>query len=426
MIPEKQLQLLTAGVDGELSSAELRRLERLLATSAQARAVFTQLKTDRVRVATQTRHTPPAGLCDRILASLSLLPAYMPVVVPSTTLPFTRPTRRPWVPLAVAAAVYFVLSAGSLLYFVGSDPAESQRIAPDLQAKLNTAASYLPPEDQHPSMPSILEPLENQVASIERPQPTTPVVGPERPENPSLQPTVNPELHAFPPIRPIAPFDAIRVRIPFLIPAADLEREDVREQLRDELGRDPAFRIDVFAHDPTRAAELFQSGSKATGVQLFVDATAHDRIKRKQAGSFVLYIDSLTASELRDLLVRLATDDAKASHRSLHAFHATPVMNSDVVDAKSVFGTSFDLVPNRRPSPLPVAGADTKSISANTADELAKNLTAKHPDKSAILMSLTPSRTPPALSKELTQYRDRRGERRPDTVAVMIVIRPHP
>ena len=44
----------------------------------------------------------------------------------------------------------------------------------------------------------------------------------------------------------LKPFDLVHVRVPFLRTIAELEREDIRQELTDELVRDPAFRLDLF------------------------------------------------------------------------------------------------------------------------------------------------------------------------------------
>ncbi|HTL71638.1 MAG TPA: hypothetical protein VL404_10150, partial [Candidatus Eisenbacteria bacterium] len=65
------------------------------------------------------------------------------------------------------------------------------------------------------------------------------------------------------------------------------------------------------------------------------------------------------------------------------------------------------------------------------ADHVVKNLTAppsaaKPLDRSSVLLTWGPpaARTPPGNSQELKHYLARRGERKPNAVPVIIVIRP--
>jgi hypothetical protein len=67
-------------------------------------------------------------------------------------------------------------------------------------------------------------------------------------------------------------------------------------------------------------------------------------------------------------------------------------------------------------------------MSTGTANQITRALTdptGKGGDKSAVLMTYAPSqvRTRPGDSRELRQFFERRGERRPNAVPVLIVIR---
>jgi hypothetical protein len=70
----------------------------------------------------------------------------------------------------------------------------------------------------------------------------------------------------------------------------------------------------------------------------------------------------------------------------------------------------------------PAAGP--KSIADGTADQLAAAL--RKGGKSAILLTYLPvvGRTNPAASKEIRAFLERRGDRKPDAVPLLIVIRP--
>ena len=68
------------------------------------------------------------------------------------------------------------------------------------------------------------------------------------------------------------------------------------------------------------------------------------------------------------------------------------------------------------------------SVSAGTADQIIDSIKAGKgaPARdTAVLMTWSPSqgRTPPAMSAELKTYLSKRGERKPDAVPVIIVIR---
>jgi hypothetical protein len=157
---------------------------------------------------------------------------------------------------------------------------------------------------------------------------------------------------------------------------------------------------------------------------VFADAMATERLKRRMPGSFVVYTESLTAAEVRDLLLKLAAEDAKTTQRTLDSLHVVGATSADQKDLKDTLG--FDPGPWKKPA-TPSPG-DAKPISAGTADQLAKSVSTSGPkavEKPAVLATYGPtaSRTPPLASKELKLYGEKRGERKPNTVPVMIVIR---
>jgi hypothetical protein len=172
--------------------------------------------------------------------------------------------------------------------------------------------------------------------------------------------------------------------------------------------------VDLFVKDPARAVELLQAAA-ASGWT----ASPADRVKtRKPTTAFVLFTESLSPTEVRDLLARFAADDAKANARVFETIHVTPLHPADQRDLHTVLG--FDVNPAKR------ANGDPKPISAGTADQVAKTV-GRGGEKSAVLAAYLPSsvRTPPSMSRELTQFATRRGDRKPNAIAVVIVLR-HP
>src|SRR5436190_16487692 len=123
MIPANQRELLSAAVDGELSPAEGKAAQRLLRESAEARALYAQLKADAERLKNLSRVAAPADLADNVMAAIN------DRAITPTPLP---PSRRPapkfnwsalpiWINLVTAAAVLIVISVGSYLYFTASE-----------------------------------------------------------------------------------------------------------------------------------------------------------------------------------------------------------------------------------------------------------------------------------------------------------------
>ena len=428
MLPDRQLRLLTAAVDGELSPAEDRALRKLLFASDPARTTFARLQADRARVGALPPAVPPADFRARVMARLPhATPApSRPVTVPSVAVPVVSVRGRPWVPLAVAASLLLVVTSGSFWYFVRQDdagrtPGGNAVARADRPNPEPTWTEVLPRENAPPpSTPAAEDPFRRAAADA-----TVPPVVADPPDVLPPPRLVDRDVNAFPPLLDLPPLNKVQVRVPFLAAVADFDRDDVRQRFADDLGRDPAVRIDLFVKDAGRGAEAFQAAAKAGGVAVAVDAATAERVKRKQATAYLVYAESLTPADLRDLFARLAADDAKAAVRVFDSVHVTPAGPVEQKELKDVLGTDPGLW--KRPAHTP-APAEPKSISSGTGDQVAKALTtppAKTGEKPALLMTFSPAayRTNPAASREVKQFFDRRGERKPAAVPVLVVIR---
>jgi hypothetical protein len=424
MLPADQIELLTAAVDGELTPRQARRLRRLLAASDEARTLFGRVQADAARLRNLPKATPPADLPERIMAKVAAAP---PPVLATPAQPASVPFRRArtWVPVAVAASLLIGVTVSSFLFFarttggrvgvVANSGGEQPKQGPVVVITPETANALPSEHERLPAGPVANEPpaprvvARNDASPSTAPQPRPKFdTGPRQPAN----------LVGAQPLPDLPPFDRVQVRLPPLFAASELDRDDVRAALVEELGREHAYQINLFVKDPSRAAELLQAAARSVGLAVHADAAAADRIKtRKPTTAFVLFTESLTPTEVRNLLSRVATDDAKASARVFDTIHVTPLHPADQRDLHSVLG--FDVNPAKK------ASNDPRSISSGTADQVAKNVGGRGGEKSAVLASYLPSnlRTPPTMSRALTQFVNARGERKPNAIAAVIVVR---
>ena len=454
MIPADQKELITAAVDGELSATEARAFRRLLDNSAEARATYAKLRADRDRVRSLPLAMPPADLHAKIIARIaSATPAPTPAPTrkpaarpaePAQPFPFRRTPV--WVPVAVAAGLLLCITAGSFAFFNSQSGAKNQVAkhpwSDALPAQQDTPTTVPSPNAIAPQDPARLDP-DAVVHSDVSPVPPLPLPVPPAAVAVAPEPRSAPlELHGSPLLPKLPPFDLVRVRVPFLRTVAELDREDIRQELADELGRDPTFRFDLFVRDTARGAEVFQNAAKAAGLTVFADASTLDKLKKKQAHAVVIYTEALTAKELIDLFAKVCAEDAKFSPRVCDSMHATPVHRSDELELKAILGVDVGLF--KRPvgsggSGINGAGQGgekgEKSVSAGTIDSVAKSLTtppAKPGDKPAVLLtwqttSPTIARTNPSVSAELKQFQQflaKRGTRPANAIPAIIVIRP--
>lgn len=455
-----QLELITAAVDGELSATEQRAFRALLASSAEARELFGRLKADSLRVAALPRVAPPVDLQARIMARIAATtpaPASRPKTQePPAAAPATEPARKlvpahayspaprrtgRWVPAALAASVLLCITAASFAFFRGAGPKN--------QISKGAWANVLPYSPENTSaVPSPTGPTPDRErpdpASVARADvsPVPPVPNPREAPAPEVATapaprTVNPDFIGSPFRLTLPPFERVEIRIPFLRPAADLGREDIAQELTDELRRDPT-RLDLFVRDTARGVEVFQNTAKAAGLAVHVDAATLDKLKKKQAHSVVIYTESLSAAELAALFAKLSAEDSKYSPRVCDSLHANAVVRSDELELKAILGLDVGLY--KRPSAGVGQGGDRvppgKSVNAGTIDQVVQSVSgvspsasAKGPDKHAVLLTWQTAhpnlaRTNPASSAELKQYLQKRGARPANAVPALIVIRP--
>jgi hypothetical protein len=470
MLTAEQRELITGAVDGELSATEARACLQLLEASAEARELHAQLTalSRRVRTLPQSQATPPADLRAKIMARVAastpapasprkkqpaLTPKTMPAPLahPASPAP-TPPARRAipsWLPVVVAAGVLICVAAGSFTLFSKPGSATAKNPwAHTLPAPQDAPTAVPSPSQAAPRVQPHSDP--HAVAHIDLspvPVPVLPLPKEVVPEGIAIAPEPRPAHHDIlgsRPLPPIPPFDLIQVRVPFLRAIAELERDDIRQDLRDELARDPAFRLDLFARDTARGVTLFQHAAKAAGLTVFSDAATLDKLKKRQARAVVIYVECLTAEELAVLFSKVSAEDKKVSPRVFDSLHATPTVRHDEKELRDVLGIDVGLY--KRPAGSNGTGkgsqnnlldkdGNPKPVSAGTIDTVTKSLTtppAKPGEKPAVLMTWqtthptdpTIGRTPPNMSAELKQFLARRGDRKPNAVPAIIVIRP--
>ena len=457
MLSAEQLQLITAAVDGELSATEARAFRLLLSTSAEAREVYAKLKADSDRVRTLPRATPPADLTAKVMAriaSATPAPVRKPAKTPSKSAKplaepakpvhakeMEEPARRElpgWVPAAIAAGLLLCVTAGSFAYFASGSPPANPNTAK------NPWSNALPaPQDAPTSVPSSSVPAAQELtrpesdAVVRSGVPVPPLPLPKEVIRDAITQAPEPRSVERPLVGsgilpPLKPLDRILVQVPFLRSISDLDREDIRQELTDELGSELAFRLDLFVRDTARGADVFQNAAKAYGLTVFADAATLEKLKKKQVASVVVYTENLTAAELSALFAKVATEDAKFSPRVCDSLHATAVARSDEYELKQILGLDVGIYkrPGGNGSPGQGVKPSDKPLSAGTIESVTKTLTTppKASEKFAVLMTWQAtagaSRTPPAMSNELKQFLAKRTDRKPNAVPAIIVIRP--
>ena len=434
MLPAHLQELLTAAVDGELSHAERRMVDTLLRDSEEARVFHAQLLKDAEQLRNAPRQTSPDDLATSIMAMINdrcMRPTPLPMR--------RRRTRReaaqflPWFSVATVAVVLIAVSVVSYLFFetaqrgVFNRPNESAVNPGNNQPKVD-------PAKPKQAEPKFEEPLLAELLPVPREAEPPAIVMNEPKIESELLP--NPrvagfeDLHATPVLPEGQLFKTVPISLSLLLPLKDLDQPYPKKQLRDELKKDEIFRLDLFCRDSTKAGELLQAALKSRGQQITVDALAHDRFKKRLKTEYVFFTESLTADEIALLLEALGSDDRKAEEKKagegqFDKFLLTPFVNDDASELSKLLGVRRDALklPKSR-----ITFDPRKSLESNTAAQLGSNLpkgSGSRTDKWTLILPNGPF-ADPKNSKEIKSFLEKRTERKPGTVTLMLVLRPLP
>ena len=434
MTPANLQELLAAAVDGELSPAERKSVRRLLHESEAARVLYTQLTGDAARVKKLPRVAAPADLAENVLTVIN------DRAMTPTPLPPTRGSARRfnwgWLPIwanvATAAGVLIVISLGSYLYFAASHQWTVQlnhgvATSPPASGG-DIATGSTPVADARPA-------ARDKVADRDPPAEHL-AVGPRlKPENgPTPREVLDPHIHTGPvpdAMPEIEPFLPDKIRLSQLFRTDELAgNADARKKLATAFKKDELIRLDLFCHATPKALEQVVAALKARGVLAVTDSFAQERIRKNVPTEFMVFTEALSPDEVARLMADLGAEDKKSGAGQFDTLVAAPFLGEDLVKLGKLLG-----VPNVT-SKLPKAkdGADVRRpLPEGTAQHVANTLSGMNrstaPAKAggmAVVVAYLPANGNPGASREIKQFLERRGERKPDTRPVMLVLKTIP
>jgi hypothetical protein len=139
MLSDHERELLTAFLDGQLGARQHKAALRLLHRSSEARELLRQLQEDAHALRGLPRQTLPADFAAQVMRV-----AAERGLRPGGSRPVPRPQGIPtWAGLAAAAAVLLAVTAGSYLYFSGTQtPPEGVRLARPERVPLPAEVGY--------------------------------------------------------------------------------------------------------------------------------------------------------------------------------------------------------------------------------------------------------------------------------------------
>lgn len=443
MLSDSYRQLLTAYVDGELSSRQRRQVIRLLHRSAEARRLLEQLKADSLDLRNLPRPPLPEDFCGsilRLIAERSLSLSRKRTVDVRSAIPWTGPVAS-W---AVAAAVLLAIGVASYFYFVAS-------LEPGPRMEL--AQTHPEPPDATKQLEELRPPIPMNQDDIQR--------SPRKPRTPKIdrRVAVNPpkvvrergdetKYEAVKKPRALSKdetaltdrfesfqLDRVQDMLPVVVKLSDLDRPAARTKLVAELQKDSAFRLELPCPSGLKAFERVQKAANSLHINLLIDKPAQERIKLKWRISYLLYIENLMPEELTEFVRQIEVEDRKrASGKAAQAqFDQLVLMRLNTGHRKELAAflgvdpTAADRKESAPPGPEPLnplAEATARQVEQSLAGQgsIPRPGSAKSIDRFALVLPYNPIRPSPA-SDEIKHFLEIRKPIRTGTLRVVLVLR---
>lgn len=445
MLRDRYRQLLTAYVDGELSSRQRRHVARLLRRSTEARQLLQRLQRDARALRQLSRPHLSADLTGRVLRTIGerrLTPDQRRRAGVSAA-----SWMGPLASWAAAASVLLILGAASYLYFAASldspanrevvqlkpesstppPHAEQRQPSLDWKEKTSTTASHKKPasKDARPSLVKTTQVAKNGGAK------STPSVS-DKPPLPKKETALTERLEMF-------PLDRVPDILPVILKVSDLEQEVERKNLLAELGKDSDFRMELPCPNGTKAFERVQRAAGTIHLGLIVEKQAQERIKQKWRTSYVLYVENVTPEELIRFVREIGSEDRKmAASKSVEAQIDRLVLTRLTAQQRKELSTLLGIEPlSTTPAATGPLGTDPRKPLADlTAQQLNRALggqggvlrpatgkpAAKPPEQFALVLTSNLIRPSPS-SEEIKHFLESRKPARSGTIRVLLVLR---
>lgn len=403
MLPDRDLRLLTACVDGELADREQQRLDRLLRESDEARRWLDQLREDAGALRQAPLPTLPIDFSaeiQRTIAERGLCPGRIrKAQVPSWLSPLA-----PW---AAAAAILVVLGATSYLFFAGSFTPSANPEIVEAQPNHEPRTALAPPE---PSEAGPVNPSPSAEQTAQKPHHPAKSKS-SRIVQASGRKIKNRDAKASPPRAKdetvltdrleMFRFSKVDDALPVVVKLQELEQEAIRKQLLTELGKNRNFRLELPCRNGTKAFERVQNAAKAVHLDLLVDKRARERLQLpKLRTNYLVYLEDMTPEELTVFLKRIGAVDRKAAARK----PAEAQFDRLVLTA---------ITPKDRKELVVLLGIDPT---------VKKPESQGSPEHSALVLPYNFVRPSPG-SSEIKRFLENRPSPRPGTIRLLLVLR---
>lgn len=438
MLTPRELELLTAHVDGELTPRQSRQVARLLRRNAEARELLERLMKDSRELSLISSVAAPVDFSATVLDTIAAR-QLRPRKLPRPESPAPVPAFPVWAGYAAAAAVLFLLGVGSFLI-----NAPRPGPAPDY----NGLARNKP--DEAPLLPA---PREERPTVVKK-EPDVPAVTPglfdlpqvrivvpdeaDEPDEPEQTPPTPPRgERPAPPVLASGHRETLKhlERVEFTLPRIHVLHglelgQEPGKALREQLALGNAYRVEIPARDAARGFERLRATLAAFRATLTVPQDTLARLKKPVGRTdLAVYLENIAPEDLADALARAGTADREAAKKRLNELYFEgPLIVRELLgredrrELKALLGLDPLEV---RPSSARRLEVDIRKPLPGPLDDVLEGRGVPRPGVArgpsvGLAMALPLSRTRPP---ELKKFLEARPPARPGTLQVLLVLR---
>jgi hypothetical protein len=440
MLPDRQRQLLTAFVDGELSSRQRRCVARLLGRSEEARQLLQKLRADAEALQRYPAPHFPVDLMDEILHKIKdrgLAPGKGPLVK-RTKVAFWSGPFGAW---AAAAAVLLSLGLASYLYFASS-------LAHSDRQEVAEKTPPTGPQDGTSDEPRTVAVAKTTAPSTtNQPKATTKSEGPPR-IRPMMKVRPNVAAKTMTQEKTLDPpkeegvltdrmemfqYSKVETVLPVVLKVRELEQESVRNKLLAELRKDVNHHLELPCPNRTKAFERVQAVAKALNIGLLIEKRAQERLKQPALKTnYVIYIENITHEELARFVQQIGVEDKKGNGQPAENPIDRLVLTRITPQHHKELSTLLGVDPTESAPKGPLEADPHKPLSDLTAEQVGKALAGqggtprseagKPPQIYSLVLPFNPVRPYPG-SPEIKRFLESRKPTKPGTIRVLLVLR---
>jgi hypothetical protein len=429
-LSDRDYQLLTAYVDGELSARQRRMVLRLLRRLPSARTLLRHLEQDSQELRSLTRFKLPADFSDRVVQTLA-----MPNVARPASPAIGRPGGLPaW--FAYAAAAVLLISVGVLAFTIfarGMKPAydsqsvdvashdrsEEEGVLAGAGSMTKDSSSDSGPADE--GLPPVAINLRAELQKL----PADPPLSDDRMRKDFGAASTDRRMEVF------SNKEQVDVLHRTINNVRGLDAKDILSKLKQER----SVRVDFACKNGTMACERLKGVVASAGISLITEQVAEYRLKHpKLDTNYVLYLEDLTPEELARILESLGREDQRAdSSKSGEGQFSGLVLGrmteADSKELKGLLGSYGKLLHVHLATGSGSQDLDPKkSLSTATPQEILNAPPRPEGSKSSgkserlgLILPYNPVR-PQRSSPEVRKFIESRKAPRPDTLQVLLVL----